>query len=135
MLLFAEPIEKVTGYITRDQMRTLLDIVETTCATDLCCDNFFMRKNLDGEVGIYFIDTEYKTFSFPVSKSSTGYLKELLVPEDHSWFSEEQRHRYPEKQKHPRSIISADEAKQLHRYGFSKNPRTFTFATNTIFSV
>ncbi len=93
--IYAERIESIKRKATKDEMIGLLDLIEATGYNDFFGQNLFMGRNLSGEEGIYFIDTEYDNFSFLPSYNNIGEsLSALMAREDLEWFQKELDRRF-----------------------------------------
>jgi len=134
--VYCEPILKIDETFSRKQLEKLLELVEITGVSDLCCNNFFMGKNSAGEKGVYFIDTEYKTFAFNVGRRSVDYLKVLAAPEDQAWFKKELDRRFSPIERGARKELPQKEKElqkeRLLRYGFTNRQKPFTFPLDPI---
>jgi hypothetical protein len=108
--VYAEKIERVDRKISREEMEELIQIMEVTKFADFQTANFIVASD-----GIYFIDTEYKSFTLEQEWGKASRLEVFLDAQDEHWFMNiihEKGLKYPKKT--PLDVPSLYELAQWH---------------------
>lgn len=129
---YSEKIIPCNRKITFDEFVELIDIIEATEYSDLWPSNFIIAID-----GIYFIDTEYKSFR-PVEVKNLGRLSTLLKSEDIERFDKliaekqaaSKNNKKMNAEKH-RQELNEYEANQF-KSGFSKREKPFTISIENL---
>jgi hypothetical protein len=104
--IYAEKIIKVQRKATRAEMLETITLIEEVGFCD-CLSNVWVGRNVSGEEGIFFIDTEYRAFDSLPAYNDMLHLQNLMDPKDHDWFFAEvdRRKRHFELQKAEKEAI------------------------------
>lgn len=81
--IYAEKIESVDRKLTRDEIDELIQIIAVSNFIDLWPENILIAAD-----GIYFIDTEFKSFAGYTDWGKLGRFQELVSEEDKTYFLE-----------------------------------------------
>lgn len=81
--VYVQEIKRVKRLLTRDEIIEFFTIIEASNYMDIWDDNFIISDD-----GIYFIDTEFKSFSVDQSIlwDKVSRLSHLVCEEDQKWF-------------------------------------------------
>ncbi len=79
--VYAEKITSVKRFITLEEINELFTIIKASDYIDLYDANFVVGKD-----GIYFIDTEFKSFSGEIEWSKMSRLRSFISPEHQDLF-------------------------------------------------
>lgn len=81
--IYAQKIKQSERLLSRDEIVELFAIIEASNFVDLWDHNFIV-----GDDGIYFIDTEFKSFSGNIQWDKMHRLSCYISEEDSSWFEQ-----------------------------------------------
>lgn len=79
--IYAQKIQKTNRLLSREEISELFIIIEAANFTDLWDHNFIVAED-----GIYFIDTEIKSFDHSICWNKMERLKCFMSEEDQEWF-------------------------------------------------
>jgi hypothetical protein len=79
--IYAQEINEVKRFLSREEIIELFIIIEASNFNDIYPGNFIVSDD-----GIYFIDTEFKSFSGRIIWGKMGRLDSLVAGEDQEWF-------------------------------------------------
>lgn len=92
--IYAEKIKKVKRKLSRDEIDELIQIIAASNFLDLWPANIVVAED-----GIYFIDTEFKSFAGSICWEKMGRFKSLINKEDKAYF----RRKVQEKMDEPKA--------------------------------
>jgi|GEM_PF-1787958 hypothetical protein len=81
--IYAQNINQDKRFISREEILELFSIIEASNFIDLCPENFLIAAD-----GIYFIDTEFRSFSGTIDWKKMKRLECYIEKEDREWFFE-----------------------------------------------
>lgn len=79
--IYAQEIQSTERFLTREEINELFILIEASNYIDLWAHNFIVGTN-----EIYFIDTEFKSFSGEIIWSKMRRLERLISSENREWF-------------------------------------------------
>jgi hypothetical protein len=79
--IYAQEIQKVNRFVSREEMTELFTIIKAANFSDLWYLNFIVAED-----GIYFIDTEIKSFVNRICWDKMKGLASFMAKEDQEWF-------------------------------------------------
>jgi hypothetical protein len=82
--IYAQEIQKANRFVSREEMAELFTITEAANFSDLWDGNFIVAED-----GIYFIDTEIKSFCNLIQWGKMIRLASFMAEEDQAWFTEQ----------------------------------------------
>ncbi len=81
--VFAQEVKRVDRKLSRDEIDELITIVAAANFVDLWPANIFIAED-----GVYFIDTEFKSFGGDIEWGKMGRFTSLVSEEDMGYFTE-----------------------------------------------
>lgn len=104
--IFAEDIKPIERKLSRDEIDELIQVIATTNFLDLWPANIVVAED-----GVYFIDTEFKSFAGSICWGKLGRFESLVDEKDKVYFKE----KIEEKMNAPETI------KEINGYNNIKN--------------
>ncbi len=104
--IYAEKIKRVERKLSRDEIDELIQVIATANFLDLWPENIVIAKD-----GVYFIDTEFKSFAGSICWGKLGRFESLIDEKDKAYFKE----KVEEKMNEPETI------KENNGYNYLKN--------------
>jgi len=81
--IYAETVPSVDRKLSRDEIDELIHVITTSNFTDLLPENIIVAED-----GIYFIDTEFKSFAGKIRWKKMERFKSLIDTHDKEYFAE-----------------------------------------------
>lgn len=104
--IYAEKINRVDRKLSRDEIDELIQVIATANFLDLAFQNIVVAED-----GVYFIDTEFKSFDGSICWEKMQRFESLISEEDKTYFEK----KIQQKMDEPR------EKKEINRYHSLKN--------------
>jgi hypothetical protein len=82
--IYAQTVQRTDRFVSREEITELLIIIEAANFSDLWDRNFIVAED-----GIYFIDTEIKSFIALIQWGNMGRLTCFMAEDDQEWFAQQ----------------------------------------------
>src|SRR5260221_7998094 len=93
IVICAQKIQKVDRLLSREEMTELFTIIAVANFSDLCRANFIVAED-----GIYFIDTEIKSFCNIIEWGKMVRLAPFMAKEDQDWFIQQIKQKFKDQE-------------------------------------
>lgn len=125
ILIYSEPIERVDRKLSREEIIQLMTLIEVSNFVDLKSDNFII-----GTDGIYFIDTEIKSFSGKIQWKKMLRLICFVSEKDQDWFKGliDEKFKNQPISRRRQFKFDKEESKAIRLVGSDKLIKTFLFS-------